>query len=385
MPSIIFCLLQGTHVHKQTVMVKCNEKDHCRREGSFMDRIIMHVDMDAFFASVEQLDAPSLRGKPVIVGGTSGRGVVATCSYEARKYGVHSAMPVFMAKKLCPEGVYLPTRFYRYKEMSNRIFEILHGVTPLIEPLSIDEAYLDASALNMKPLDMAMNIKKTVRKETGLTISVGVSYNKFLAKLASDWNKPDGLKIITRDMVPDILLPLPVGKVYGMGEKSVQKMHNIGVYTVEDMMKLPRELFIACFGKFGVEIYDRIRGVDNREVKVERERKSIGKETTLQKDTKDKEKLKGCLEDFAREIAQALKAKNMSCRTVTVKIKTCSFENHTKSRTLLEQIRDQGQIASVAWGILDGVELEQDIRLIGLSVSGLKDNGIEQLSFEHLL
>ncbi|MDP4088887.1 MAG: DNA polymerase IV, partial [Bacillota bacterium] len=167
-----------------------------------MNRVIMHVDMDAFFASVETADNPELKGKPVIVGGTTERGVVATCSYEARAYGVRSAMPLYMARAKCPNGIFLPVRYWRYKEVSNKIFNIFYGLIPHVEPLSIDEAYLDISELDQDPLDSAQSIKDAVRKETGLTISVGISYNKFLAKLASDWNKPNGLKVIEKDMVP---------------------------------------------------------------------------------------------------------------------------------------------------------------------------------------
>ena len=200
-----------------------------------MKRKIIHVDMDAFFASIEQQDNPEYRGKPVIVGGLSGRGVVSTCSYEARKYGIHSAMPMYMAKKLCPQGIFLPVRRKRYEEVSEQIFKILYDITPFVEPVSIDEAYLDVTHVDKNPEDIALEIKKKIKGETGLTVSVGISYNKFLAKLASDWNKPDGLMVITKDMVPEILKPLPVTKVHGIGEKSAEKLKSIGIETVEDL------------------------------------------------------------------------------------------------------------------------------------------------------
>ncbi|KAJ51979.1 DNA polymerase IV [Clostridium tetanomorphum DSM 665] len=348
-----------------------------------MDKVIMHVDMDAFFASVEQMDNPSLKGKPVIVGGTGERGVVATASYEARKYGVHSAMPMFMGKKKCPFGIYLPTRHDRYKEVSKEVFKILYSITDLIEPLSIDEAYLDITGAPMKPIDAALHIKRTVRKEMGLTISVGISYNKFLAKLASDWNKPDGIKIITKDEIPDILMPLPIKKVYGIGKKSVHRLHNIGIFTIEDMYKLSKEFCVDYFGKFGIDIYERIRGIDNREVEVLRERKSIGKEITLKKDMNDKEEMKRYLQHFSQRVSSILKSKNLWGKTVTIKIKTSQFINHTKSKTINNYINDEKTIYSIACVILDEMKIEDSIRLIGLTVSNLTENKIEQLKFDY--
>ena len=258
-----------------------------------MNKVILHVDMDAFFASVEQADNPYLRGKPVIIGGTSERGVVSTCSYEARKFGVHSAMPVFMAKGLCPMGIFLPVRMERYKEVSNKIFNIFKEVTPLIEPLSIDEAFLDLTEAEFKSgIDAAFYIKNKVKKELGLNLSIGISYNKFLAKLASDWNKPNGLKVIEEDMLPDILFPLSISKIYGLGKRSVDKLNNMGLFTVKDLYELPLEFFIEYMGKQGIEIYERIRGIDSREVKISRERKSVGKERTFKANIGNKEELK---------------------------------------------------------------------------------------------
>jgi DNA polymerase IV len=345
-----------------------------------LNKVIMHVDMDAFFASVEMIDNPKLKGKPVIVGGTSERGVVATCSYEARKYGVHSAMPVFMARAKCPNGIFLPARFWRYKEVSNKIFKILYEITPFVEPLSIDEAYLDITESGKDPVIVANYLKNKVRKDTGLTISVGISYNKFLAKLASDWNKPNGLKIIREDMVPKILFPLKIEKVYGLGSKSAKRLNDIGIFTVEQLYSLPQELLLDYFGKFGIEIYDRIRGVDNREVTVYRERKSIGRETTLRDDTKDKDLLKEYLREFAEDIGGTLESKNMKGKTVTLKIKTSSFVNHTKSKTLKDYIWKIEDVYREGCIILDEVDFTEDIRLIGLSISSLKEDKIEQLS-----
>lgn len=340
----------------------------------------MHVDMDAFFASVEVLDNPKLSGKPVIVGGITERGVVSTCSYEARAYGVHSAMPIYMAKAKCPNGIFLPVRYQRYKEMSNKIFNIFYKITPYVEPLSIDEAYLDITHVNKRPIDMAYFIKNEVKKQTGLNISVGISYNKFLAKLSSDWNKPNGLKIITKDMIPQVLFPLPINKVYGLGKKSVKKLNDIGIFTVEELYNLPKELLIEFFGKFGGEIYDRVRGIDNREVEVTRERKSIGRETTLKRDTDNKEELKEYIKLFAKSIAYTMEKNNVKGKSVTIKIKTSSFENHTKSKTLPHYISSEEDIYKEGCSVLDEIELKETIRLIGVSLSSLKENKIEQLT-----
>ncbi|WP_251862518.1 DNA polymerase IV [Clostridium sp. Marseille-Q2269] len=346
-----------------------------------MDRVIMHVDMDAFFASVEQMDNKKLKGKPVIVGGIGERGVVATASYEARKYGVHSAMPIFVAKKKCPFGVYVPTRHSRYKEISNNIFEILFQVTSIIEPVSIDEAYLDISHISYEPIKVAEYIKNRVKNELGLTLSVGISYNKFLAKLASDWHKPNGIKMINKDMVPKVLEPLPISKIYGMGKKSVEKLHNIGIFTVKDMYKLSKEFCVEYFGKFGLEIYDRIRGIDKREVKVSRERKSIGKEITLKKDIVNKQEMKKYLLDFSKNISYNLYKKNSGGKTITIKIKTSNFETHTRSKTVNYYLTDKEEIYKLACDILEQIDFKEPIRLIGLTVSNLVQNKIQQISF----
>ncbi|MBT1280203.1 DNA polymerase IV [Thermoanaerobacter sp. CM-CNRG TB177] len=346
-----------------------------------MKRKIIHVDMDAFFASVEQHDNPEYKGKPVIVGGLSGRGVVSTCSYEARKYGIHSAMPMYMARKLCPHGIFLSVRRKRYEEVSKQIFDILYSITPLVEPVSIDEAYLDVTDIDKNPEVIAKEIKKKVKETTGLTISAGVSYNKFLAKLASDWNKPDGFTVITEDMIPDILKPLPVSKVYGIGEKSEERLKSMGINTIGDLLKLSQENLVEIFGKVGVEIYLRIRGIDERPVETMREIKSIGKEKTLEKDTKDKKLLLHYAKLFSDIISEELFRAGLYARTVTVKMKTSDFAIHTKSKTLNKYIRLSEDIYNVAYEIIENIKLDQYIRLIGLSVSNLSAVKYEQLSF----
>lgn len=346
-----------------------------------MDKIILHVDMDAFFASVEQRDNPKLKGKPVIVGGISERGVVSTCSYEARKYGVRSAMPIFMAQKLCPQGIYLRGRYWRYKEISSQIFNIFREITPLVEPLSIDEAYLDITNSSFKDYkEAALYIKRRVYKEVGLTLSIGISYNKFLAKLASDWNKPNGIMVITEDMLPDILKPLPISKIYGLGQKSVKRLNNMGLFKIEDLYIHPKEFFIEYFGRYGIDIYNRIRGIDNRIVTPNRDRKSYGKETTLKFDTDDKDELANYIENFSIQISSYLEENNIFIKTVTVKYKTSTFINHTRSKTLLKYINRAEDIYNVAIEILKEESFTEPIRLIGLTVSSVKEEKSEQLT-----
>ncbi|ABR50296.1 DNA-directed DNA polymerase [Alkaliphilus metalliredigens QYMF] len=346
-----------------------------------MDHRIIHVDMDAFFAAVEQQDQPELKGKAVIVGGSSNRGIVCTCSYEARKFGIHSAMPIFMAKQRCPHGIYLPVRHERYREVSRQVFDILYEVTDLVEPLSIDEAFLDISDCEEKTYDIAKYIKEQVNQKTGLTISVGISYNKFLAKLASDWNKPDGIKIITKEMVPDILKPLPVHKVFGIGRKSGSKLNQIGIETIEDLLSLSEQNLIDLLGKSGVEIYHRIRGVDQRMVEIDRQIKSIGRETTLTRDTMDKEELKKYLFIFAQEVSQSLKRRGFFARTITIKMKDAHFKAHSKGKTIEKYIRDEKEIYEIASEALEENGIEEYIRLIGLTVSNFSTVPIEQLTF----
>lgn len=346
-----------------------------------MNNNILHVDMDAFFASVEQMDNPELKGKPVIVGGVSERGVVSTCSYEARKYGVHSAMPVFMAKEKCPNGIFVSGRYGRYTKISQEIFKILSDVTPIIEQVSIDEGYLDLSQSRFENgIDAARYIKNKVFKEIGLTISVGISYNKFLAKLASDWNKPNGIKEISRSMIPDILLPLPLSKIHGLGKISVGKLNNMGIFYIKDLYNMEKKFYIEYLGKNGLDIYDRIRGIDNRKIETIRERKSVGKERTLKFDTDNKEELLQYLKEFSFEIEEMLCAKNVVGKTVTLKFKTKDFENHTRSRTLNNYISHHEDIFNVSKELLESEELKSNLRLIGVSISSFKEKEIEQMT-----
>lgn len=341
---------------------------------------IIHVDMDAFYASVEEHDNPKLRGLPVIVGGISDHGIVTTANYHARKYGVHSAMPIFMAKKKCPHGCFVPCRMSRYQEVSKQVFQVLYEFTDLVEQVSIDEAYLDISKIDSPPLEIVEKIKKRVMESTGLTMSVGISYNKFLAKLASDWNKPNGVKIIKQGMVPEILLPLPVKSVHGIGPKSAKKLNSIGIYLVEDLLRLSEEFLIELFGKSGRETYNRIRGIDSRQINLNRERKSLGIERTFERGTSDKEELKRYLESFVLELAGDLEYRRIHTRTITLKIKDENFRTQTRSRTLTSHISSPKDIFEVSINLLDEINITERIRLLGVTASNLITIDLEQLT-----
>lgn len=340
----------------------------------------LHLDMDAFYASVEEADNPSLKGKPVIVGGRSQRGIVTTCNYEARKYGIHSAMPIFMARERCPHGIYLPGRMWRYQEVSKEVFSILREITPIIEQVSIDEAYMDISSIPLKPEELVTDIKKRVLEKTKLTLSAGVSYNKFLAKLASDWNKPNGFMIITEDMIPDILFPLSVGKVHGIGAKSKKRLEDIGIYTIEELYGLTEDFLTEFFGKWGKEIFDRIRGYDPRKVETDRERKSIGVERTF-RPTKDKRLFYKMLEEYSEELEGDLIRKSLHGRTLTVKIKDEDFESHTKSRTFQRYLSDKNELFELSKVLFDEMQWDKSLRLLGITLSNLMDKSLQQLSF----
>lgn len=341
---------------------------------------ILHLDMDAFFAAVEERDNPKLKGHPVIVGGRSNKGVVTTCNYIARQYGIHSAMPIFMAKERCPQGIYLPGRMDRYIEVSKNVFKALRTITPTIEPISIDEAYMDIRGFKTSPEETSDRIKTLIYNETGLTLSIGVSYNKFLAKLASDWNKPDGFMKITEDMMPKLLFPLSVGKVYGIGKKSKDRLNQIGIYTIEDLHSLSKDFLIDLFGKSGNEIYDRIRGIDHREIETTRTRKSMGVERTFRA-TRDKTILLEKLAAYSKELSEDLYLRNLHGRTLSVKIKDEDFETHTKSRTFSYEIWEEEEIYKLTTILFSEMEWDKGLRLLGISMSNLSDKDLTQLSF----
>lgn len=335
--------------------------------------MIVHLDMDAFFASVEQLDHPELRGKPVIIGGGS-RGVVSTASYEARVYGVHSAMPMATARKLCPQGIFVRGRMRRYAEISHRIMDALHDFSPLVEPASVDEAYLDASGLERlfgPPEALLPAIKARVAEVTGgLTCSVGAAPVKFLAKICSEVNKPDGIFILRPEDVDAFLLPLAVERLPGVGKRMARELHSLGVSRVEQLRRYSPDFMENRFGKWGRELLRRAQGIDPRSVCPEHVAKSESAETTFAEDTRDRAFLEKMLLIHAERVGASLRRHGWQGRTVTLKIKFADFRQITRSRTLSAPVCATRTIFDIACDLLRQETLPQPVRLIGLGVSG---------------
>jgi len=336
--------------------------------------------MDAFFAAIEALDDSSLKGKPVIVGGLSRRGVVSTASYEARRFGIHSAMPVFKAREKCPHGIFLPVKMERYKEVSKKIMGLLKDFSPLVEQVSIDEAYLDITGTENLfgcPEDIARRIKERVGKETGLTCSIGIAPNKFMAKVASDMNKPDGLKIISDSEVDQFLSILPVGKIPGVGKRTLEELRRHSVKTVGDLKRFSKEQLLEDFGKFGLRLYNIAKGRDNESVTPDREIKSISSEETLQKDTGDLSKLKDLVKEHAEKVAWRLRNEELKGKTITIKIKFSDFSAFTKSQTIAEATDSSKILRDSAMKLFLDSPIKRKVRLIGVAVSNL-DVGKEE-------
>lgn len=332
--------------------------------------------MDAFYASVEQRDFPEYRNKPVVVGGSpQGRGVVAAASYEARKFGIHSAMPASRAIKLCPRTIFIKPRFDVYKEVSKQIREIFLEYTDLVEPLSLDEAYLDVTEnhINMPSATIiAKEIRKKIKLKTGLNASAGVAHNKFLAKIASDVNKPDGLFVITPDQASDFIEKLQIGDFYGVGKATQKKMQTIGIRTGADLKKWDEIDLVKQFGKAGHHYYRIVRGIDNRAVKPNRIRKSIGKERTFSEDVSDLEWIHKFLGELAGKIADSMASLNASGKTITLKVRYKNFETVTRSHSLQHFTNSTGEITDVARNLLADTEAgTREVRLLGISVSAL--------------
>ena len=337
--------------------------------------------MDAFFASVEQLDNPELRGKPVAVGGSGDRSVVAAASYEARKFGVRSAMPSTIAKRLCPELIFVRHNFSRYTEVSACIMEIFREYTDLIEPLSLDEAFLDVTC-DKKNIGSATLIAKRIRKEiksrTGLTASAGISVNKFLAKIASEINKPDGLFLIRPEDAEKFIEELPVEKFYGIGKVTSQKMHKLGIHKGADLKKWDLVSLVRNFGKAGVFFYDIVRGNDDRPVEPDQERKSVGTELTYEKDLVTRFEIIAELYKLEKELMERLEHSETTGRTITLKIKFSDFRQITRSKTLQNYIRDFDTLHKEVSGIRKSIKLEGTrIRLLGVTVSNLENDECE--------
>ena len=338
--------------------------------------------MDAFFASVEQLDNPDLRGKPVAVGGSGERSVVAAASYEARKFGVRSAMPSVIAKRLCPNLIFVRHNFARYTEVSASIHEIFREYTDLIEPLSIDEAFLDVTK-DKKNIGSATVIAKKIRNEiksrTGLTASAGVSVNKFLAKIASDINKPDGLFIIKPEDAEKFIESLAVEKFYGIGKVTAQKMHKLGIHTGADLKRWDLVSLVRNFGKSGVFFYDIVRGIDDRPVEPDQERKSVGTELTYEKDLITRFEIIAELYKLEKELIERLDHAETTGRTITLKVKFSDFRQITRSKTLQNYIRDFDTLHKEISEIRKSLNLEGTrIRLLGLSVSNLETDDCDE-------
>jgi len=337
---------------------------------------IIHVDMDAFYASVEQRDFPEYRGKPVVVGGSpQGRGVVAAASYEARKFGIHSAMPASRAVKLCPRAVFVKPRFDVYKDVSNQIREIFFEYTDLVEPLSLDEAYLDVTENhknNPSATLIARDIKKKIKVKTGLTASAGVAANKFLAKIASDLDKPDGLSVITPKKAQDFIEKLEIGKFYGVGRATKSKMESLGIKTGADLKNWNEVDLVKHFGKSGHHYYRIARGIDLREVKPDRIRKSIGKERTFSEDISDLEWIRDFLDQLAEKIARSMKKLNAAGKTITLKVRYENFETVTRSHTLNYYTDQAEDLARISKRLLEETDAGvREVRLLGISVSSL--------------
>ncbi|MFH4966639.1 DNA polymerase IV [Gaetbulibacter sp. M240] len=337
-------------------------------------RKIIHVDMDAFYASVEQMDNPELKGKPIAVGGGGKRGVVSAASYEARKFGVKSAMAGNLAARLCPELIFVKPRFERYGEISKQIRRIFFEYTDLVEPLSLDEAYLDVTENkkgNPSASLIAQEIRERILKEVGLTASAGISINKFIAKVASDYNKPNGQKTVNPEEVLEFLEALDIRKFYGVGKVTAEKMYQLGIFTGKDLKQRTLEFLEDHFGKSGAYYYDVVRGIHTSEVKPNRIRKSLAAERTFSENLSSEVFMLEKLEHIAEEVARRLAKSKVSGKTVTLKIKYSDFTLQTRSKTLPYFISEKALIMETAKNLLYQETLQNSVRLLGISLSNL--------------
>ena len=342
-----------------------------------LQRKIIHVDMDAFYASVEQLDNPELRGKPVAVGGTSERGVVSAASYEARKFGVRSAMSSVIAIQNCPDLIFVKSNFKRYHEVSDQIRKIFYEYTDKVEPLSLDEAYLDVTENkkgNPSASLIAKEIRKKIKEETGLNASAGISINKFIAKVASDINKPNGQKTVPPNEVIDFLEKLDIKKFFGVGKVTVQKMYRHGIFTGKDLKEKSKEYLDEHFGKSGRFYYQVVRGNHFSEVKTSRTRKSLAAERTFSENISSEIFMIKKLEDIAKEVEKRLKKSKVAGKTVTLKIKYSDFTLQTRSKTLPYYISDKNVMVETVKELLYQSTMKNSVRLLGISLSNLNND-----------
>lgn len=339
-------------------------------------RKIIHIDMDAFYASVEQMDNPALRGKPVAVGGSENRGVVSAASYEARKFGVRSAISGVLAKKYCPEIIFVRPRFDRYKEISTKIHQIFHEYTDLVEPLSLDEAYLDVTQNkkgNPSASLLAQEIRLRILNEVGLTASAGISVNKFVAKIASDVNKPNGQKTVNPDEILEFLEELPIRKFYGVGKVTTEKMYQLGIFTGLDLKSKSEEFLEKHFGKSGSFYYNVVRGIHNSEVKAHRITKSVAAEHTFDVNLSSEIFMLEQLDKIASSLEKRLKKHKLSGKTVTLKIKYSDFTQQTRSKTLPYFISDKSLILEIVEELLYQEKMKDSVRLLGISLNNLNN------------
>lgn len=356
--------------------------------GNHWKKVIAHVDMDAFFASVEQLLHPEWRGKPVIVGadprGGKGRGVVAAASYEARKFGVHSALPISQAYRKCPNGIYVPPHGHVYQDYSRRVFAVLETFSPLIEPLSIDEAFLDLSGMGRlfpDVADMGREIKRRIKSATGLTASVGIAVSKSVAKIASDFDKPDGLTIVPPDEVQAFLDPLPVSALWGVGQKMLATLRQMGVRTVADLRRIPLSVLETKFGKMGIHVHKMARGEDQREVHPLDAVKSVSNERTFERDETDWQVVSDTTFALSEKVSGRLRRGGIRGRTVHLKIRFRDFKTFTRSYTLPAPTNLTDEIFRIVEMLLQEFDpLPMAVRLVGVGVSGLSAGEGEQLS-----
>ena len=339
-------------------------------------RKILHIDMDAFFAAVEQRRNPALIGKPLVIGGSGDptqRGVVSTASYEARKFGIHSAMPLRTAYKLCPHAVFLPVDYEEYSKMSERIKKILREYCPIMEDVGIDEAFLDVSQIDKSAEEIVKEIKAKILEETGLTCSFGIAPNKLLAKIASDMQKPEGLTIITDLDIENRIWPLPVRKLWGVGPKTEAALRGMGIETIGGLAAVPLDKLIERFGEsYGRYLYDASKGMDESPLVTHWEPKSTSREITFQTDTGNWQEIARTLAELTREVANDMKQAGYKGKTVTVKLRFSDFETHTRAKTLKNLTSSVDKIRAASFDCLRRFELKKQVRLVGVKVGGLK-------------
>ncbi len=352
-----------------------------RVNSEVMERLIAHLDMDCFYAAVEALDDPALDGRPVIVGGTAKRGVVSSASYEARAYGVRSAMPTFEAKRLCPPGIFIHPRMERYVEISRGVMELLRTFTPEMEQVSVDEAYLDltgTSRLYGPPRETGLRLKRLIREGVGLVCSVGLAPNRLIAKIASDFDKPDGLVVVPPEEASRFLAPLPVRRLPGVGPRLAERLRSVGVDRVADLRRFSQEELTRIFGSMGERLFETARGIDDTPLHRPAKSKSISAEQTLERDTADKEVLVPLLAAQALRVSRRLRREGFLARTVVLKLKHSDFKQVTRSRSLDRAVDETGVIFRAGLDLLHDYRLKTSVRLIGLGLTNLEEPGFSQ-------